>query len=293
MGLNRREPLVLDFDGSVGELAGATVLALAQWQERIRFGCRLHTFAQLRRHLDALLPADYGTVLMGSGDYHHLSWPLIERQRARGPFQVVVLDNHPDNMRFPWGIHCGSWVRKVALLPYVSQVHVLGITSGDIGARHAWENYVAPLKAGKLTYWCMDVDVGWAARWGLADAFRRYADADALVEAFTTQRERTAQPTYLSIDKDAFDTLTARTNWDQGKLKLPHALAVIEALRGRIIASDITGEVSAYAYRTWWKRWLSGMDGQTAISSEDIVSWQHQQNALNQRLLRAIDESSI
>jgi hypothetical protein len=293
MGLSRREPLVLDFDRSVGELEGATVLSLADWQERIRFGCTLRTFAQLRRHLDALLPAEYGTVLMGSGDYHHLSWPLIERQRARGPFQVVVLDNHPDNMRFPWGIHCGSWVRKVALLPYVSHVHVLGITSGDIGARHAWENYLAPLKAGKLTYWSMDVDVGWAKRWGLADAFKRYPDADTLVEAFIAQLDRAPQPTYLSIDKDAFDAQTARTNWDQGKLKLPHALAVIEALHGRIIASDINGEVSAYAYRTWWKRLLSGMDGQTAISLNELASWQSQQHALNQQLLRAIGESSI
>jgi hypothetical protein len=293
MGLSRRAPLVLDFDASVGELAGADVLALADWQERIRFGCSLRTFKQLRRHLDALLPAEHGTVLMGSGDYHHLSWPLIERQRARGPFQLVVLDNHPDNMRFPWGIHCGSWVRRVALLPYVSHVHVLGITSGDIGAHHAWENYLAPLKAGKLSYWCMDVDVGWAARWGLADAFRRYDDADSLIDMFIAQLGRAPQATYLSIDKDVFDADTARTNWDQGKLKLSHALAVIEALRGQIIASDITGEVSAYAYRTWWKRLLSGMDGQTAISSDDIEAWQHQQHALNRQLLQAIDQNSI
>lgn len=293
MGLKRHAPLVLDFDGSVGELPGASVLALDDWQERIRFGCSLRTFARLRRHLEARLPAQHGTVLMGSGDYHHLSWPLIERQRARGPFQLVVLDNHPDNMRFPWGIHCGSWVRKAAMLPYVAHVHVLGITSTDIGARHAWENYLAPLKAGKLSYWCMDVDVGWAGRWGLADAFHRHDTADGLVEAFIAQLDRAPQATYLSIDKDAFDADTARTNWDQGKLKLPHALAVIEALRGRIIASDITGEVSAYAYRTWWKRLLSGMDGQTAVSSDDLASWQRQQHALNLQLLRAIDESSI
>jgi hypothetical protein len=64
-------------------------------------------------------------------------------------------------------------------------------------------------------------------------------------------------------------------------------------LHGRIIASDINGEVSAYAYRTWWKRLLSGMDGQTAISLNELASWQSQQHALNQQLLRAIGESSI
>lgn len=288
----RRQPLVLDFDSSTGELGQATVLPLGDWQEAIRFGCSLRTFDRLRRHLDVHLPAEYGTVLMGSGDYHHLSWPLVERQRARGPFQLVVLDNHPDNMRFPWGVHCGSWVRKVALLPYVSHVHVVGITSSDIGARHAWENYLTPLRAGKLSYWCTDVDVAWAGRLGLAHAFQRYDDPDSLVDAFVAQLRRAPQATYLSIDKDAFDAQTARTNWDQGRLKAHHALQIIEALRGRIIASDITGEVSQYRYRSWWKRLLSGMDGQDTAAAGDLAAWHAQQHALNRQLLAAIGDAS-
>lgn len=291
--MSKRDPLILDFDSSIGELPGATVIALNGWQEAIRFGCTLGTFGTLRKHLDAHMPADYGTVLMGSGDYHHLTWPLVERQRGKGPFQVVVFDNHPDNMRFPWGIHCGSWVRKVAMLPYVSHVHVVGITSGDIGARHAWENYLQPLRAGKLSYWCMDVDVAWAARLGFGDAFRRYDDPDALTAAFVAQLRAAPQATYLSIDKDAFSIDTARTNWDQGRIEEHHAMEIIEALRGRIVASDINGEVSAYSYRTWWKRWLSGMDGQTPVPQSELDAWQAQQRALNARLLAAIAGSSI
>ena len=30
-------------------------------------------------------PADHGTVFMGSGDFHHLSWPLIEARAAARP----------------------------------------------------------------------------------------------------------------------------------------------------------------------------------------------------------------
>lgn len=291
--MSKRDPLILDFDSSIGELPGATVIALNDWQEAIRFGCTLRTFNTLRKHLDAQLPVDHGTVLMGSGDYHHLTWPLVERQRGKGPFQVVVFDNHPDNMRFPWGIHCGSWVRKVAMLPFVSHVHVVGITSGDIGAKHAWENYLQPLRAGKLSYWCMDVDVAWAARLGLGEGFRRYDDPDALTTAFVAQLRAAPQATYLSIDKDAFSIDTARTNWDQGRIEEHHAMEIIEALRGRIIASDINGEVSAYSYRTWWKRWLSGMDGQTPVPQSELDAWQAQQRALNTRLLAAIAGSSI
>lgn len=288
----KTDPLILDFDRSVGAIPGATTVALGDWQEAIRFGCTLRTFARLRRHLQATLPAQHGTVLMGSGDYHHLTWPLVERQRARGPFQLVVFDNHPDNMRFPWGIHCGSWVRKVALLPYVSHVHVVGITSGDIGAKHAWENYLRPLRAGKLSYWCMDVDVSWAARFGLSAAFHRFSDPDELTEAFVAQLRSAPQPTYLSIDKDAFSVATAHTNWDQGRLEERHALAIIAALGGRIIASDINGEVSAYQYRTWWKRLLSGMDGQEPVPQAELDAWQAQQRALNTRLLSAIAAST-
>lgn len=290
--MSKTDPLILDFDGTAGAIPGASLVSLGDWQEAIRFGCTLRTFNRLRRHLDAMMPSDYGTVLMGSGDYHHLTWPLVERQQARGPFKVVVFDNHPDNMRFPWGIHCGSWVRKVARLPYVSHVHVVGITSTDIGAKHAWENHLTPLRAGKLSYWCMDVDVGWAKRLGVAEAFHRFDDPDALTTAFIAQLQRAPQATYLSIDKDAFSVATAHTNWDQGRIEETHALAIIAALRGQIIASDINGEVSAYSYSTWWKRMLSGMDGQAPIPQSELDAWQSQQRALNTRLLAAIGESS-
>lgn len=290
--MRNRDPLILDFDHSVGDLPGARVIALSDWQEAIRFGSTLRTFGRLVRHLDAQLDDDYGTVLMGSGDYHHLTWPLVQRQRSRGPFQLVVFDNHPDNMRFPWGIHCGSWVRKVAMLPFVTHVHVVGITSADIGAKHAWENYLRPLRAGKLSYWCMDVDVSWAQRLGLSHAFQRFDDPDALTCAFVSQLKRAPQATYLSIDKDAFSVDTARTNWDQGRLEEHHAMAIIEALRGQIVASDINGEVSAYTYRTWWKKLLSGMDGQAPVPQAELDAWQTQQRALNARLLAAIAQSS-
>jgi hypothetical protein len=291
MSAFNKKPLVLDFDRSAGAIAGASFIDLAEWQEEIRFGCTLKTFNKLRVVLDASLPAEYGTVLLGSGDYHHLSWPLIERCKDRGPFQVVLFDNHPDNMRFPFGVHCGSWVRKVAMLPYVSHVHVLGITSGDIGLAHAWENYWRPLMAGKLTYWSMDVDVSWARYVGLGSAFRSFPDPDTLIAEFlATQKE--AGATYLTIDKDVLAEEAVQTNWDQGCMLEPHLLSVIEALRGKIIGSDITGEVSSWQYVTKWKKHLSAMDGQDDIPQEKLDAWQVEQQVLNQRLLAAITDSS-
>jgi hypothetical protein len=281
-------PVVLDIDQSVGELPDALVIPLADWHERLRFGCSLATLSQFRKVLERQLPPAHASVLFGSGDFHHLSWPLIARLAGRGRFQVVVLDNHPDNMRFPFGVHCGSWVRKVAALDCVSHVHVLGITSTDIGLGHAWENTLMPLLRGRLSYWSIGVDVSWAHALGLGRRFRRFDSADDLVAAFVAEQEPNAQPSYLSIDKDVFAEDVARTNWDQGCMQLEHALALIGSLKGRIIGSDINGDVSVHRYRSWWKRRLSAIDAQPEIDPALLDDWQAQQRRLNTRLLAAI-----
>lgn len=282
-------PIVLDFDGSVGAIDGATRVDLAAWQDAIRFGCSLRHLRDLMQQVvEPNLPRAHGTILLGSGDYHHLSWPLIERRAALGPFEVVVLDNHPDNMRFPFGVHCGSWVRRVAQLPWVEHVHVLGISSGDVSASHAWENYLSPLRRRKLTYWTIGVDTHWARRVGLAHAFRAFESPDELVVRFCEEQAKSRARAYLSIDKDVFDESVARTNWDQGHLLEAHADALIDALRGRIVGSDITGDVSSWRYASWWKRKLSALDEQPRIDPALLATWQAQQHALNLRLLARI-----
>ena len=281
-------PIVLDIDRSVGRLDGARVVSLGDWQEALRFGCAVRTLRRFGHVLEGLLPDRRATVMLGSGDFHHLSWPLIARVRSRQPFQVVVLDNHPDNMRYPFGVHCGSWVRRVAELPQVSHVHVVGIGSSDIDREHAWENYARPLKLGRLTYWSIGVDVAWARHAGLGSAFRDFDTADELVRAFCAHQEGRLEATYLSIDKDVFAPEVVTTNWDQGWLRIGHALSIIASLRGGLVGSDITGEVSLYRYRRWWKRWLSSLDAQPALDATDLASCQARQHALNMILLEAI-----
>ena len=283
-------PIVLDVDGSVGALPGATVLPLRSWQERIRFGCGMRTWRAFAREVGAKLPAAHGTVFLGSGDFHHLSHALIARRDPRRMFKVVVLDNHPDNMRFPFGIHCGSWVRRVAALPWVSHVHVLGITSGDVGAAHAWENYFSPLLRGKLTNWCVGVDVRWATRFGLGQRFLGFDSVASMIDRFAEAERKDSQPTYLTIDKDVLSVDAARTNWDQGRMTEAEMLQTIALFRQRLVGSDITGDVSTYRYATAWKRWLSAIDDQPDVSGVQLAEWQRQQHALNLRLLDAISD---
>ena len=106
--------------------------------------------------------------------------------------------------------------------------------------------------------------------------------------AFTASQRDLTTPTYLSIDKDVFDASTARTNWDQGRLKLAHARALIASLHAPLVGSDVNGEVSYYRYRSWFKRRLSALDDQPAIDPALLADWQAQQHALNLELLTVI-----
>ncbi|WP_295942566.1 arginase family protein [uncultured Xanthomonas sp.] len=290
-----RTPVLLDLDDSLGAVPDAVRLPLRDWCDGLRFACSMARLRRFGAALEQALPAQYGTVLLGSGDFHHLSLPLIVRlaQRAQAPLRVVVFDNHPDNMRFPFGVHCGSWVRRIAALPQVAQVEVAGITSGDVGPGHAWENHLLPLYRGKLRYWCSGVDVGWARRLGLGQAVRGFDSVSELSDAFVEHLRRTPMPTYLSLDKDVLDPQDVRTNWDQGQLRVPQLLQAIEALRGQVCGSDITGEVSLAHYPQWWKRKLAALDAQPEPSPTDLAAWQAQQHALNLRLLAALDVVSV
>lgn len=285
-------PIILDFDQSVGEISDAKKIDLTAWQETLRFGCSRTKFQQFSAQLQQFLPEHYGTVLMGSGDYHHISLLLIARlakyYSAENPIEVIIFDNHPDNMRYLFGIHCGSWVSYVASLPFVKHVHVLGITSHDIGISHFWENRWKPLFHTKLTYWSLGVNVSWAKKIGLGHAFRHFSTPDDLIASFLSEQYHNAEPVYLSIDKDVLSEEVIHTNWDQGQLQTYHLMDVISSIKQRVIGSDITGELSIWQPSNWFKRFLSSLDKQPIIPTDKLQAWQSEQHQLNLTLLKAL-----
>ena len=113
-----------------------------------------------------------------------------------------------------------------------------------------------------------------------------FRSAQALVDRFVLDYQGSrSREVYVSIDKDVFSSDVVRTNWDQGCFELGHVRQILDVLQGHVIGSDITGEVSEYRYRTAWKRWLSSLDRQPAISPEMLTIWQAQQIAVNHELL--------
>lgn len=288
-----KKPVILDFDGSVGAIQNATRIDLTSWQDMIRFATSWKNFNQLARLLDVNLPSEYGPVFTGSGDYHHVTYLLLARFKdllANQAISLVIIDNHPDNMRYPFGIHCGSWVSYAAALPFINHVHVVGITSGDIGLVHAVENRWAPLIQGKLTYWSTKVNVGWAQRLGFRNAFRSFDTIDDLMSAFLSAQYRERTPVYLSIDKDALSPDCLRTNWDQGLMETRHIRDLVINLGPRLMGCDITGDVSLFTYKNRWKRLMSSLDGQEAMTALELSEWQQDQHRFNLHLLSLLEK---
>jgi hypothetical protein len=286
-------PVILDFDASVLPLDADEIrIPLSGWQESIRFGCTRRRYAALEAHLEKALPPAYGCVFTGSGDYHHLSLSLLRilarrRNFAPASLDLAVCDNHPDNMRYPFGLHCGSWVRHAAELDCVRHIHVIGITSADIGLARAWENYLTPFIRRKLFYWSVGPRAAWLALLGRGGHGRSFASADALLKSVAPVLRNSAA-VYLSMDKDALAPGVARTNWDQGVLEAAHLEKLIRACSGRLAGCDVTGDVSSYAYAGIFKRVLSRLDGRTALDAETVASWRSAQQKINIRLMECL-----
>jgi hypothetical protein len=188
-------------------------------------------------------------------------------------------------MRYPFGIHCGSWVSHVSRLPFVTCVHVLGITSHDVEGFHVWENHLRPLHSGRVRYWCIGADLRALRRLGIRDSSQSFASAGDLLDRFAAESRTWNVPVYLSIDKDVLAPTVVQTNWDQGVMTLEEVEQGIDMIRNLVIASDVTGEVSSYRYASRWKRVLTRLDRQPEIPTDLLSSWQQQHRAVNQRLL--------
>ena len=107
---------VLDLDGAIPRQETLLnrfqpfVHDLRTWGPRIRLGCRFRRFARFEKSLTGILGNEEKSepvlTLYGSGDFHHVSLALLRRQRC--PFNLLVLDNHPDWMRAIPFLHCGT-----------------------------------------------------------------------------------------------------------------------------------------------------------------------------------------
>ncbi|MGE5167635.1 MAG: arginase [Deltaproteobacteria bacterium] len=299
---------ILDLDGSVA--AQASLRSVAPWDSvstidlrdlapALRLWSRDRTVRLARERIAAQAPDGPTLHLLGSGDFHHLAAVLMER--AREPFTVVHIDNHPDWVRLAPRWHCGSWVNRALRLPRVERVVTLGPCSDDLVRPDLKGGNLPALAAGRIVLFPWEhapsrvwrrVADGPGRHWvnghihwqNLAESDFETA-LDAIISLVTTDA------VWLSIDKDVLDEREALTNWDQGRMPLSALLRIIDAVgaRKRIIGADICGEFSPIAHTNCFKRWESRSDQPQRSADAGMLA---RNEATNKELLVAIEKSA-
>ncbi|MCL2155676.1 MAG: hypothetical protein FWH53_08435, partial [Leptospirales bacterium] len=105
---NYKNSLILDFDGSNHGNTQVERVDLRSFEESVRYYATNSIMKKLEYSIAEKIKGRK-VFFIGSGDFHHISYLLIKNSPYKN-LHVVVFDNHPDNMIFPFNIHCGSWV---------------------------------------------------------------------------------------------------------------------------------------------------------------------------------------
>jgi arginase family enzyme len=264
---------ILDLDGGLlpqTELRSryhAEVVGLSSWGPRIRLACSFARFAAFERALDQALNTTSDNqpsiTFYGSGDFHHVTLALL--RRLRGPFNLLVLDNHPDWMRHIPFLHCGTWLAHAARLPQVQRIFHVG---GDVDFDNFYR-ILAPWKllAREKIVVFPAVRRYRAGKWAeianspvrhLPRAPVRKAVVSDLLLPFRAELARL--PLYISLDKDVLVPGDAVVNWDSGHLTLGEVQGVlgcfVEAAEGNLAGMDVLGEWSPVHVDSIFRRWF-------------------------------------
>jgi hypothetical protein len=231
------------------------VMPAREWGPRIRLACSFRRYRRFERALAGWTgrATDAGPSLTwyGSGDFHHVSLALV--RRVARPFNLLILDNHPDWMRGVPFLHCGTWVYHAARLPLVRRIfHVGGEV--DFDNHYRWMAPWKWLRGGKITVFpaLRRLRRGpWAnighepLRPGPASPVAQDR-LEELLHPFHAELAR--WPLYVSLDKDVLRQGESIVNWDSGHLTLQEVSGVLEAfLRaagGRMAGMDVVGDWS-------------------------------------------------
>jgi arginase family enzyme len=240
----------LDLDDAWdGVETGADVVDRRAWGPRLRYTAPAREVAAFAR----TLPRLRRLVLLGSGDFHHLTRVLLERV-ARPDTTVVVFDNHPDwDVRPPeWA--CGSWAARVAR---VRDVRVWGC--GNFEPRLPSRLFAdrSALRSGRLAVvpWRERQPPGVCRRFACVD---RTSWRDAFDGFAAGLRGRTV---YVSVDLDCLAPAEAVTNWESGLFTAADVAWAIGRLgtTAEIVGADVCGAASTrvharrgQALAAWW-----------------------------------------
>lgn len=284
------DTLVLDFDGSVFLPEEIPRLDMRDYEEMVRYYSSSDDITGLEGIIKEAVKR-HRIFFLGNGDFHHISYLLIKYIPYKN-IHVVVFDNHPDNMFFPTGIHCGSWVYHASKLPNVSNISVFGIASKDIRGLNIIQNRLSVIRSRKVKYYCL-APVSKLMRILSGNGIDDIRDSQkSVAEILKEESQKKRWPVYLSIDKDVISNRTLRTGWDQGRMQENELLRCIKEIVPSVIAADIVGDISSYNYKSRLKKIMRMIDGYEQMLI-NIEREQHKHRELNMKILSLLKGISV
>jgi hypothetical protein len=227
----------------------------------------------------------------GSGDFHHVTLALL--RRVREPFNLLVLDKHPDWMRGIPFLHCGTWLRHALRLPQLQRVYHCG---GDTDFDNAYR-WLAPwpeVVSGRVVVFPARRRFsagGWAGiavHPLLSDGLHPAEVVRAALRPNLDEARR--YPLYVSVDKDVLTAHDAAVNWDSGLLGLEQVVAVVGAFLtaagGRLVGADVLGDWSPVRLAHRLNRLCDRLDRPSP--EVDPADAAHRNGRANAALLRAL-----
>lgn len=245
-----------------GRSRGARDIDLRQLGPNVRLWAREPEWQELAgllaRDLDGLESVEPVVTWMGSGDFHHVTALIVELlAKARGhPITVVAFDNHPDWVNMASAVHCGSWVKYILDRKIADRVVGIGMTSSDFSWPELKRAGLIAVADGRLVLFPINdaaslVLGNYGSGATHSQTGRRLSWRGIAAEPNDQQAKRVlaaiATPAiYITIDKDVLVSRDARTNWDQGQMKLEQLLAWLRVLMEHhtIVGVDVVGDHS-------------------------------------------------
>jgi arginase family enzyme len=294
---------ILDLDGSLVRQtllvrqASAAIVRMQEWGRKLRLVCRHGTLARFEERFAQLAGSAHDDrpflTFLGSGDFHHVSLSLL--RRLAGPFNLLVIDNHPDWMRGVPLLHCGTWLFHAAQLPNVQRIFHLG-GAVDFDNAYRWLAPWPMLRSGKIM-------VAPARRRFQGRRWDRIAHqplrqcSDKPVEAGILsdwldpyRTELSAHPLYISLDKDVLTAAEAVVNWDSGSLTVAEVLTIlwafVDAAEGELAGMDIVGDWSPVHLSGLMQRFLHWTEHPPLAI--DVNEATRRNQALNLRLFECL-----
>lgn len=229
----------------------AVSLDLSTLEQRLRLYGTMKTLQECISIINTLANESYMTF-MGSGDFHHLAYPLLKRLTE--PFILVILDNHTDCSFVPPQFSCGNWVNMAAKISICEKIVHIGATQGygPVEKRLGVTQLIAQKKM-------LSIPGNELMQQGII-----------IVEEALAHCEP-ALPFYLSIDKDVLNVDVIKTDWDQGVISLEVMFSVIKLLKSRrCIGVDVCGEkTKPMTFKNRLKQFISSFDHPTLLGIDD------------------------